>query len=262
MAKISIITVSFNSEKTIEDTIKSVISQSARSDIEFIVIDGGSSDGTSSILAKYSGNIDLIISEPDSGIYDAMNKGFSVSSGEIIAYLNSDDVFCHDKVIESVLGCFSADNVDFVFSDIEIVNDCGEVIRYWKCNDKCSHSVVNMQIPHPGFFVKSYCLRELGVPFDTSYKIAADLKQQLLLIDVHKRRGSYMDECSVKMLTGGASTKSLKSILHGWKESARAYRESINKNPIYFLLVKLKVKLMQIKSVDFMANMVVIKNEK
>lgn len=131
--KISIITVCYNSEKTIEDTIKSVVSQSYPN-IEYIIIDGVSTDNTLEIVNKYQEKISKIISEKDNGLYDAINKGINIASGEIIAILNSDDLYQDNKVIEEVVELFRKDNLETCYGDLVYVDrlDTSKTIRYWK----------------------------------------------------------------------------------------------------------------------------------
>ncbi|MEO0405499.1 MAG: glycosyltransferase, partial [Bacteroidota bacterium] len=131
--KISIITICYNSEETIEDTIKSVVAQS-HTDVEYIVVDGASKDSTMGIVEKYKQHIDTVISEPDKGIYDAMNKGVLAASGEVVGILNSDDFYAHSDVLKDIDKLFRRTEAEGIYADLVYVNrdDTNEVIRYWK----------------------------------------------------------------------------------------------------------------------------------
>ena len=151
MLKVTIITVCYNSAATISSCINSVLSQDYKN-IEYIIIDGGSSDTTTDIIESY-GNQVTWKSEADSGIYDAMNKGVKAASGEIIAFLNSDDFYPDSNIVTKVVSCFNQ-NVDFVYGDVEFVNDNLTTSRIWRAGKWCEESVRYTQVPHPALFFK------------------------------------------------------------------------------------------------------------
>ncbi len=172
MIKISIITVCYNSEKTIEKTIQSVLQQKY-DDLEYVVIDGGSTDRTLDIIAKYRDKIDVCISEPDNGIYDAMNKGVALSTGDVLAFLNSDDWYA-EEAISKVITYFENNNVDMVGGNIYTVED--EIIRKRIQKEYEKNDIFyTMAYPHPSLFVKRELFEKYG-KFDTSYQVAADYK--------------------------------------------------------------------------------------
>lgn len=252
----SVITVCFNAGKTIERTIRSVADQTAFDEIEYIVVDGGSTDNTLQIIEKYQEKISVIISEPDEGIYDAMNKGFNACAGDYVCFLNADDVYFNSDTISNVREVFALSNPDFVCSNVQIIDEQGTVLRVWKSSFKCENSVIDHQIAHPGFFVQSQKLKRLGKAFDPTYKIAGDLKQQLIVIDKHHCTGHFLDEVTVKMLTGGESTQNLRALYWGWCESARAYREVIGKSSSIFMFKKIIMKLRQVRSLSWFVNLI------
>jgi len=239
--KISIVTVCYNSETTIEACIQSVITQDY-ANIEHIIVDGNSTDNTMKLILRYKEKITNIICEPDNGIYDAMNKGFYASTGDIVAFLNSDDTYYHSKVLSLVAGNFRKD-IDFVYGNIKFFNSDGEIVRSWRAGYSCERSVKSRQIPHPAFFIRRKTLGLLGCPFDPQLKISADLKQQLILIDKLQIRGCYLDHFLVRMKLGGESTKSLNARIFGWKESITAYNDIFGSGGYLFLVRKIFFKL-------------------
>lgn len=174
--KVSIITVCFNSAKTLEQTIKSVINQSYNN-IEYIIIDGGSTDGTLDIIKKYEDKITYWVSEPDNGLYDAMNKGIRIASGEIIGIINSDDWY-NQGAFEEVVNCFAKSDCEIVYGDMITVADTGVLLR--KCAAKINqdHIYFRMIYSHATVFVKRYVYEKYGV-FDCRYKIVADYDAML-----------------------------------------------------------------------------------
>lgn len=244
--KASIITVCLNSERTVKKTIISVNAQKFI-DLEHIFIDGGSTDGTLEIIKKYAGKNAKILSERDAGIYDAMNKGVGLASGDFIGVLNSDDWYSDELVLNDVSSIFSNIDFDYVFGDIKMVSKDDSVFRVWKTGLKCEHKLSGRQIPHPAFFVRSNVMRKLSPPFDPSYHIAADLKQQLILINKNKCKGRYVPRTLVNMKMGGASTRNLGSYFQGWKESTQAYNDVFERGGLFFTLRKVSRKILGIR---------------
>ena len=224
MIKISIITVCYNSEETIEETILSVISQDLKN-FEYIVIDGQSTDNTLSILEKYSKHIDLIISEKDCGIYDAINKGIQNSKGDIIGILNSDDIFSSQNVLSEILNTFLLKpQLDAVIGDIKFVNKQGQLHRYYSSlNWNPKKLEWGIMPPHPTF----YCKRELFDKFGyyrKDFKIAADYELLIRFFHVNKISFEYIPLIFVQMKLGGISTKNIFSKFNINKEVLYACR--------------------------------------
>lgn len=207
--KVSIITVTFNSEKYLEDTLESIFSQSYP-EIESIVIDGKSTDGTLSILQKYQNKI-TYISEPDTGIYDAMNKGIALATGDIIGILNSDDVLFDRDIIDKVVNSFSSD-VDCVYGNVILVNESNKIVRnYSSANFKLKDFEFGHMPPHPSFYVRKEAFQKFG-HYNTSFKISADYDLLSRFMYIHKLKSKYLDFIIVKMRDGGISS----SIKNKW----------------------------------------------
>lgn len=177
---VSIITVCFNSAKTIEQTIQSVINQSY-DNIEYIIIDGGSTDGTINIIKKYEDKITYWVSEADNGLYDAMNKGIRIASGEIIGIINSDDWY-NEGAIEKVVNCFEKNNCGIVYADMITIPDTGEFLRRCAAKINKDHIYFRMIYNHATVFVKKYIYEKYGA-FDCQYKIVADYDAMLRFYD-------------------------------------------------------------------------------
>ncbi len=222
--KVSIVTVAFNSERTIANTLDSVASQ-LHLDIEHIIIDGYSTDRTLEIVRCRGTHVSRVLSEPDNGIYDAMNKGLALATGDVVGFLNSDDAYADSTVISDVARSFSNSNVDYVYGDIQMLNEAGEVVRHWQTGAISVDGLRSTQIPHPALFVRRSLLDSLSPAFDPSYRISADLKQQLILINKLGARGVYIKRPLTLMSIGGASTGGLRSYAAGWQESIRAYND-------------------------------------
>jgi len=218
--KFSIITVCYNSGATLEETIRSVLSQTHK-DVEYIIVDGDSRDNTKEIVDKYREHLAHFISEPDKGIYDAMNKGLSLATGEIIGILNSDDIYKNNDVLSKVAHAFQSD-IDCLGTDVEIFDGTPDhVIRYYSCAGwKPWMLRIGHQPPHPGFFVRRKCYDSFGL-FDTGYRSAADFDLLLRFIYKHECKTVFQAWTSVAMRSGGESQRSFKNI-------ARANREVHN----------------------------------
>jgi len=223
--KISVITVCYNSESTIERAVQSVISQKDV-DLEYIVIDGGSNDGTKTILESFKNDIDILVSEPDKGIYDAMNKGVEKASGDIIAILNSDDFYVSDTSLKKVIDSFTLREVQAVYGDILYVDPRNpeRIVRTWKAGKYSYADLKDGWIPpHPAFFVKKGVYSKFGA-FRTDFSIAADYEFMLRVIGKYGITMNYIEDPLVYMQSGGHSATSLKQRIKGWKELTRAWR--------------------------------------
>jgi glycosyltransferase involved in cell wall biosynthesis len=239
MGKISIITICFNSEKTIFKTLESVKKQSF-SNIEHIIIDGASNDKTLEICKEYSNSI-KIISEPDNGVYDAFNKGLKLATGEIIGFLNADDVFYSEKAVEDIVNAFSNNETDIVYGNLDYVNKEGKVIRNWISKPYEKALVKKGWMPaHPTFYCKKEVYDRLG-GYNDSFKIAGDFELCLRFLEVNQISSYYLNKKVVKMLVGGISNSGLKSKWTIFKEELRAFKiNNISVNPFLFFLYKLK----------------------
>lgn len=210
--KISIITVCYNSEKTITDTLESVRKQK-NVDVEHILIDGGSSDSTLQIIKQYS-HVSKLISEPDNGIYDAMNKGIKLATGDIVGTLNADDFYASEDVLQTVKESFSNKEVDACYADLVYVKEknINQVVRFWKSNPYKQGLFKSGWMPaHPTFFARSSVYAKYGL-FDLSYKIAADVELLFRFIERNKIKTLYIPKLFVKMRLGGTTNKSFKNI--------------------------------------------------
>ena len=190
--KVSIVTVTYNSEQTLPDTIKSVFDQTYKN-IEYIVIDGDSTDTTKEIVTKY-GHAIKFISEPDDGIYDAYNKGINISTGDVIAILNSDDIFHNKYVISEVVEQFQLSGADIVYGDLYYVkeNNLNDVTRYWKSSIFEKNSFAKgWHPPHPSFFAKKVVYEKFG-DFDTNIRISADFEIMLRFLEKFNVPSSYL----------------------------------------------------------------------
>lgn len=211
---ISIITVTFNSEKTILDTLKSINSQNYPF-IEHIVIDGGSLDSTLSIIKAHGKKVTSLISEKDNGIYDALNKGISIARGDIIGFLHSDDIFANENVCTRIAKEFNKGSYDAIYGDLEYVSrfNMDKVVRRWIAGDFALKKLNRGWMPpHPTFYMKLSCYRKLGY-FNTLYGISADYDSILRYLWGDKLKVSYIPEVLIKMRIGGASNKSIKNII-------------------------------------------------
>ncbi len=222
--KISLITVSFNSEKTIEQTFQSVKNQVIDEfELEYILIDGLSNDGTLEISNNYNDLISIKVSEKDSGIYNAMNKGIKYATGDIIGFLNSDDNFIDDYVLQSISKCFTDKELDIVYGDINYVNSSGKIIRKWITGEKKSFS--NGWHPaHPAFYAKKKLFDSYG-GFDESFTITADFDLMLRFMEVVNSTHKYLPKVFVNMKLGGESNQSIKNILKGNKQIISSFKK-------------------------------------
>ena len=236
--KITIITVVFNGAKYIRSAIQSILSQDY-DNIEYIVIDGGSIDGTVDIVKEYQDKISVFISEPDEGIYDAMNKGIALATGNVIGILNSDDFYIDEFVIEKVVKEFDEKGVDSVYADLVFVNpnNLEKTIRYYDSSHfNPSRFAYGWTPAHPTFFVKKEIYDKYGV-FRTDFKIAADFDILARFLYTQKISYSYMQEVLVKMRVGGVST-SFSSIWINSIEALKACKNNGIKTNIFKILFK------------------------
>ena len=222
--KISIVTATYNCAPVIEYCLASVEGQSYL-DVEHVVVDGASTDATKEILSANRAKLAVCVSEPDAGIYDALNKGFALSSGDVVGILHSDDQFYDATVLARVVRAFEDPSIDYAYGDIEMVRPDGNLARYWRTGVFPDGRVTGAHIPHPALFLSRRLVDLLMPVFDTNYRIAADIKQQLTFANVLRARGAYIPRPLVRMSIGGTSTANFSSYLLGWRESRRAWNE-------------------------------------
>lgn len=228
--KISIITATYNSNRFIEDCLKSVREQTYR-DIEHIVIDGGSTDGTLDVLRKYETGITKIVSEKDNSVYEAMNKGLALATGQVIGFLHSDDLYTDSRSIEHIMTAFDDHGTDTVYGDLIYVDRCNvdKIIRHWTAGPLDGDKLRwGWTPPHPAFFVKKELYDKYGY-FDTTYKIASDYDMTLRLLHKHQVTTHHLNEVIVKMRVGGISNCSIWHIIKKMKEDyaiSRSYNFS------------------------------------
>jgi len=246
--KVSIITVCYNSESTIRDTLQSVFNQDYN-DIEYIIIDGLSKDNTIKIIYEQSEKITHIVSEPDKGIYDAMNKGINLSTGEIIGILNSDDLFYNKEIVSSIANIFHKNNtIDAVYGNLiyfETENP-QKSVRYWKSvafyKDFFDDGYV---IPHPTLFLRKSVYDRLG-SYYPYFKISSDYEFMIRAFKANNFVPFYLDKVIVKMRMGGASTKNWENIILGNVEIYKAWKMNNLSVPFFFYLNRFIFKFKQL----------------
>lgn len=245
--KFSLVTVTYNSAQTLRDTITSVLSQTYQN-IEYIIIDGLSKDDTVEIIKEYEPQFNgrmKWFSEKDYGLYDAMNKGFRLATGDVIGIINSDDLIAQPDAIEKVMKCFqSDDSVDAVYADLYYVaqNDTSKIVRHWVSGKQKSFAK-GWHPAHPTFYVKREMYQKYGL-FDLDFKFAADFELMLRLIEKEHIKLHYLPEPLVRMRLGGTTSKSFGNIKKGNIECIKAFKKNEIKvsvlYPLYRLLPKIK----------------------
>ena len=233
--RFSIITVCRNSESTIAQCIESVLSQT-NVDIEYILIDGNSTDATVSVINEYQQHISTLVSEPDNGIYDAMNKGLSIATGDVIGFLNADDFYTSNSALLKIQNEFEKNDIDACYGDLCYVsqNDTDNVIRYWKSNEfKKGLFSKGWNPPHPTFYVKKEIYDRHGY-FDLSYSIASDIDLMMRFLEKYEIRTNYIPETLVHMRLGGETNKSISNII----KQNRQILQSFNNNQVQYSLLQ------------------------
>ena len=244
--KITIITVTYNSAETIRDTLESVKKQDYPN-IEHIIIDGASTDNTLQIVKEYP-SVSRIVSEPDSGIYDAMNKGIKIATGNIIGILNSDDIFADNSIIGDVAKVFERTEIDAVYGNLSYFRSGEEdkVVRLWRTKPYYERFFEDGELPpHPTLYVRKEIYDEIGV-FRTDYKIAADIEFMLRLLKVKKAQSFFLDKIMVKMRLGGASTSGLRSYWTVTLETKRLWAENGLTYPFKLYFIRPLKKIQQL----------------
>jgi glycosyltransferase involved in cell wall biosynthesis len=242
--KISLITVVFNAESTIERCIRSVIAQDYKA-LEYIIIDGGSTDKTIQIINRYANRISIFVSEPDNGIYDAMNKGIKLATGGVIGILNADDYFAGDNVLSAIAKAFEHKNTKITYADLDYVDANDKVIRKWR-SGLYSPGMFNRgwMPPHPTFYCKRELFHQFGY-YSLEYGTAADYELMLRFMHLHKINALYIKKAIIKMKTGGKSNKSFGSRVKGLYHDWRAMRANAVSLPFIALICKPLRKVVQ-----------------
>lgn len=244
--KVSIITITYNSAETVEDTIQSVISQDYP-DIEYIIVDGASKDNTLSIVDRYKDKIAIIQSEPDKGIYDAMNKGVRLATGDLIGILNSDDFYADAQVISDIVKTVQSTAADGCYADLVYVdrNETSRVVRTWKSGEyRHGQFMRGWMPPHPTFFVKRTVYEAYG-SYTLQLRSAADYELMLRFIHKHGIRVSYLPRVITKMRAGGQSNVTIKNRWRANREDRLAWKMNGLQPGFFTLMRKPLSKLLQ-----------------
>lgn len=243
--KISIITVAFNAARTIADTLESVAAQ-IHPEIEHIVVDGASTDGTLDIIERHR-NISRLISEPDQGIYDAMNKGLGLATGEIIGFLNADDVYADNGVLERVSAIMAKDDLDALFGDAEFVSPTrpNQPLRRYRSERFRPERIAWGWMPaHPALFLRRSVYERFG-KFRTDYRIAGDFELVARIFHGGTLTYRHVPEVLVRMRTGGVSTGGWRNTILLNQEVLRACRENGIPTSLPKILSKYPAKLLE-----------------
>lgn len=243
--KLSIVTATYNSSATVQDTLKCIAEQTYQS-VEHLIIDGGSKDGTLEIVKRFP-HVATIVSEKDKGIYDAMNKGIALASGEVIGILNSDDIYTDERVLQDVMDIFKDESVDACYADLQYVraDDLNKVTRTWKSGNFNPRSFYwGWMPPHPTFFVRKRVYDQIG-GFNLELKSAADYELMLRACLKCRLKVHYLPRIIVKMRAGGMSNASLKNRIRANKEDRLAWKINELQPYAFTLLLKPLRKIFQ-----------------
>jgi len=225
--KISLITSTYNSATTLQATLDSVRAQTYK-DIEYIVVDGASKDGTRKIIEANADIITRYVSEPDKGIYDGLNKGVLMATGEVTGFIHSDDMLATADTISIIANAFQTHDSDAVYADLDYVDreDPARVIRKWRSRPFDRKLFYRGWMPaHPTFYLKTECYRSFGL-YDLDFKISADYELMLRMLLKNALKATYIPEVLVKMRVGGESNHSLKNSLQANREDAKAWKKN------------------------------------
>jgi len=245
--KVTIITITYNSAATLEDTLRSVVNQDYPN-IEYLIIDGKSKDNTLQIVDKYKDKITKVVSERDKGLYDALNKGIALATGDIVGMLHSDDLYESNHVVSDIVKTFEKNpSADGVYADLVFVerNDINKVTRTWESGDYEEGDFLSGWMPpHPTFFVKKECYERFG-GFNTSLRLSADYELMLRMIHKNKIKLAYLPKVVVKMRMGGVSNVSLFVRLKANIEDKMAWKLNGMKPKLFTRFLKPASKIMQ-----------------
>lgn len=244
--KVSVITVSYNAAETIGDTLASVAAQSY-SGIEHIVVDGASGDGTMEIVRRQGAHLACVISEPDNGIYDAMNKGITRASGDIVGILNADDIYADERVVQDVVAAFEKSHLDALYGDVLVVDriDPAKVLRRYRSGQFRPNRIGYGWMPaHPGLFLRQSVYQRFG-SYRTDYMIASDYEFVARIFREDKLLHQHLDRIVVRMRHGGISTRGWRNSLVLNREVLRACRENKIHSNWFKLLSKYPAKALE-----------------
>ena len=230
--KFSIITICYNPGDELKNAVQSVISQQDV-EVEYIIVDGGSTDGTVDYISSLNGQISKFISEPDSGLYNALNKGITMATGDIVGFVHADDLLADPTVLSDIAAEFEKTGVEAVYGDLMYVarNNTDRIIRYWRSGEySLSRLKYGWMPPHPTLYVKRSVYERAKLPngdyFDTSFEIAADYDFMMRLLSKMKISMAYLPNVMVKMLVGGKSNKNINNIFRKSKEDYIAMKRN------------------------------------
>ncbi|MBO0932733.1 glycosyltransferase family 2 protein [Fibrella aquatilis] len=220
--KITIVTVAYNAAAVLERTIQSVLAQRGV-DLEYLILDGGSTDGTVELLRRYDSQLTNWTSEPDQGIYDAMNKGLHRATGDVIAFLNADDVYAHDQVLAQVMGEFRDPTVGTVYGNLVYVDAQEQITRHWQVRPFSEKLFAQGHAPaHPAFFARRELLLKTG-GFRTELTLAADYEIMFRVLHMTGYSARHLPDVLVRMRAGGASNNGWRSVVQGLREMTSAW---------------------------------------
>jgi len=221
----SIVTPVYNDPR-IERALDSVVGQTGVSNVEIIVVDGGSTDKTVEIVRSYEDDLDVLIREPDDGIYDAMNKGIRRATGDVVGVLNADDRYTDGSVLADVENRLRETGADVCYGDLVYVDAEDAIVRYWQSGDfRPRRFYLGWMPPHPTFFVRNEVYERYGL-YDIGYRIAADYELMLRYLLKEDVTAAYVDRTLVRMASGGESNQSLRNVARANREVVRAWREN------------------------------------
>jgi glycosyltransferase involved in cell wall biosynthesis len=238
---ISLITVTYNAEEKLERCMQSVVAQDY-ANLQYIIVDGNSSDRTLEIINRYKDHIDIFISETDSGIYDAMNKGIALATGDVIGVLNADDYFADDNVMSAVAAVFSDPKIDALYGDLDYVRADGTIMRKWR--SKSGSFNFGWMPPHPTFYCRKAIFDRLG-GYDLRYGTAADYHLMIRFIHSHQIQLALLPKTMVKMGVGGVSNKNLANRFRAWQFDYLAMRDNGIRYPALAIVCKPLRKILQ-----------------
>lgn len=246
MLKVSVIIATYNRDTTVLRALSSIKSQKYNN-IQVVVVDGASQDNTISLISPILSNKDILQSEPDLGIYDALNKGLVLADGDIIAFLHSDDLYSDNDVISKVVQIFSDDSVDVVYGDVSFFSGSNvtKIIRRYQSDKLSEKNLAWGKMPaHPAMFIKRQIYEEIGY-FDTDFHIAADYEFLCRIVHYVDLKSVYIPSVLVRMQVGGASTAGVKNTILLNKEVIKAIRKNDIYSNIFMLLSKYPSKILQ-----------------
>jgi glycosyltransferase involved in cell wall biosynthesis len=242
--KISLITVSFNAQKSISRCIESVIGQTFKN-FEYIIIDGASTDNTLNIIRAYTNNIAYLVSEPDKGIYDAINKGIKMATGDVVGVLHADDFFADEHVLASIAEAFFNNDIQALYADLDYINPEEEIIRKWRSGSYNKRKFnLGWMPPHPTFYCNKNLFTEYGF-YSLEYGTAADYELMLRFIHQNNIEPFYLEKVTVKMKVGGASNKNFTSRVKGLYFDFKAMRRNGILLPVLTIVLKPARKIVQ-----------------